>query len=425
MERTPNDKYPSDYSTHVYVLTFGPGDHPFFMFGHNAIWIRDTARDEKQMDRVYNFGTFKFDSPRLILDFLGGRLTYWLSVSSSPRAVFAGYQRENRSIAIQELRLDNEQRSNLETALELNARPENRAYKYDYFLDNCSTRVRDVIDGERSRISMTDVGKQPGRMTLREHALRMTAGSLPFYLALDIVLGPKVDRPTDRWAEMFLPEELARGLGDAQNRLRGSMEVWGEKGFRNDPVVSGPMPLVSRQTVLFEAARPPIREAAPRLGTRFFAAGLAFGLVMLALGWAGRWRRAARIALGILVAFWGLVVGFIGCFLIYVWAFTDHVVAHRNQNILICAPWAIALFVLGIGVAMGRPGATRKALALAVAAVGAVLAACALKAGIVVHQENGALIAFFVPAWLGVAAALLVLRYATALGTTALGASRP
>src|SRR5262245_23905580 len=70
-ERTPNDKYPSDYSEHVYVLTFGPGDHPFFMFGHNAIWIRDTARAETDMDRVYNFGTFKFDSPRLILDFLG------------------------------------------------------------------------------------------------------------------------------------------------------------------------------------------------------------------------------------------------------------------------------------------------------------------------------------------------------------------
>ncbi len=104
------------------------------------------------------------------------------------------------------------------------------------------------------------------------------------------------------------------------------------------------------------------------------------------------------------------MVGFIGCFLVYAWAFTDHVVAHRNQNILLCAPWAIAFTVLGIGAALGRPGATRKAFALGAAGVAAVLLACVLKLGIVRHQENGSLIAFFLPVWVGVAAALALLR---------------
>ena len=63
----------------VHVLTFGPGDHPFLKFGHDALWIHDDR--EAGTDRVYNFGTFSFDSPRLIFDFLGGRMTYWLSVS--------------------------------------------------------------------------------------------------------------------------------------------------------------------------------------------------------------------------------------------------------------------------------------------------------------------------------------------------------
>src|SRR4029077_15095181 len=98
----------------------------------------------------------------------------------------------------------------------------------------------------------------------------------------------------------------------------------------------------------------------------------------------------ARVLLCLVVGGWGLAVGFIGCFLVYAWVFTDHVVAHRNQNILLCAPWAIALVVLGVGVAMGRPGATRKAFALAAAAMGMALLACALKVGIVAHQENGA-----------------------------------
>src|SRR6202142_2806511 len=86
----------------VRIITFGPGDHPFFKFGHDAIWIHDRATDS---DRVYNFGTFVFDSPRLILDFLHGRMTYWLSVSSLA-ATREVYQRENRSIVVQELALD-------------------------------------------------------------------------------------------------------------------------------------------------------------------------------------------------------------------------------------------------------------------------------------------------------------------------------
>ena len=194
----------------VYVMTFGPGDHPFNRFGHDALLVEDRATGTQ---RVYNFGTFSFDSPRLIFDFLGGRLNYWLSVSSLP-FVLSAYEHDNRTIAVQELLLPAEAKRGLAARLVENARPENRLYKYDYFLDNCATRVRDAIDlaaGGALRRSAA----APGRMTLREHALRMTARPLWFYLALDIVLGPAVDRPVDRWGEMFLPEELARGLAVA------------------------------------------------------------------------------------------------------------------------------------------------------------------------------------------------------------------
>jgi len=405
----------------VFVMTMGPGDHPFFRFGHNAIWIRDQVAGT---DRVYNFGTFRFDSPRLIFDFLGGRLNYWLSVSSL-QSVIAGYTRENRDIAVQELGLSPREKEELRTALDVNARPENRLYKYDYFRDNCSTRVRDAVDRVASGVPHY-WAREPGRMTLRQHALRMTAQPLWLYVALDVVLGPKVDEPIDQWTEMFLPSELARGLDAVQMTfgVGGGAAVTTEDGRLVKSAPQPVPPLVSGQAQLFRAARPPILEWPPARGRAFALCGVLFGLAVFALGWAGRWRRAARVAVGILTTLWGLAVGFIGWFLVYVWAFTDHVVAHRNQNILLCAPWAIALFVLGIGVAMGRPGATRKAFALSMAALGAVLLACALKVGIVPHQENGRLIAFFLPAWVGVTAALLLLRYATASGTTALGRSR-
>jgi hypothetical protein len=375
--------YPNGDPLLVYVLTFGPGDHPFLKFGHDALWIRDLAAET---DRVYNFGTFRFDSPRLIFTFLGGRMMYWLSVSSLP-VVLEAYRHENRTIDAQLIDLPPEAKRALQAALVVNARPENSAYKYDYFLDNCSTRVRDAL----ARVGATFPDRAvPGRFTLREHALRMAAESVPFYVALDLVLGPRVDRPTDRWGETFLPAELARALDVARvSRTEGA-------------VVSG-------ETRLFAARRPPPREAPPRWGAWFLLAGAGVGASFFALGAAGRRWRALRILFGAVLAAWGLVTGFVGCFLVYVWAATDHVVAHRNHNILLCTPWAIALVVLGVGVAAGRPGAIRKASVLARASLAAALLAAALRVT-PWFQANGTLIAFFLPVWLGVAAALARLQ---------------
>ena len=171
--------------------------------------------------------------------------------------------------------------------------------------------------------------RAPGRLTLREHALRMTAQPLWLYLALDVVLGPDVDRPIDRWAEMFLPGSWRAG--------------W---PARPEPVV----PLVGDREVLFQRDR--AAAAGGAAGARdvaFFARrGWAWGCCSsrsagLRTAVAGGARRRSAL----LVALWGLVVGFIGCFLIYAWVFTDHVVAHRNQNILLCAPWAIVLVGAG------------------------------------------------------------------------------
>jgi hypothetical protein len=377
----------------VSVMTFGPGDHPFFKFGHDAIWIHDAADGS---DRVYNFGTFRFDSPRLILDFLHGRMTYWLSVSGL-QVTLASYARENRSIQVQELRLDPAVARALKTRLDVNARPENRDYKYDYFLDNCATRVRDQIDwatGGRLRA----VGRAPARLSLRDQALRMTASYLPLYLAIDVVLGPAADRPIDRWTEMFIPEELSRALDDVTL-----------------PADDGrpPRPLVALRSVPFVAHRADPPRNPPGWRGPFFGVGLGGASLFSLLGWCAvapslrrRARLAARVAFGVALAGWGLLVGFVGCFLVYVWGWTDHVVAHRNQNLLLCAPWALAFVVLGFAVAAGSPRGTRAARAVATAALAATAAELLLKVGLAQHQDNGRWIAFFAPVWVAITAAL-------------------
>ena len=373
----------------IYVMTFGPGDHPFFKFGHDALLVRDRAAGT---DRVYNFGTFRFDSPGLIVDFLHGRLTYWLSVSSLAPTV-ASYERENRTIVLQELALPAAEKQALRARLDDNARPENRDYKYDYFLDNCATRVRDAVDratGGALRAS----ARAPGRLTLREQALRMTADTPWLYLALDLVLGGATDRPIDRWAEMYIPEELERGLRAVT--LAGP---------------TGPRPLVASETVLFAANRPPPLEWPPARGVTLLLVGLGIGLVFVALGWSAPHRRPVRALLGLAVAAWGLVVGFLGCFLVYAWALTDHVVAHRNENIFLCAPWAVALAVLGVGVAFGSRRFTLGALRVAVASLLLALAGWGLKAHPAFHQHNAALIALLLPPWFGMAIGLLHARH--------------
>jgi len=371
----------------IEVLTFGPGSHPFTRFGHNALRVIDRAA---RTDIVYNFGTFRFDSPWLIVDFLQGRLRYWLS-RSSMRGTVRAYQHENRSIESQELALTPPEKRELVSRLEVNARPENRDYRYDYFTDNCSTRVRDVIDGvSRGRLRASAVGQ--GTMSLRAHALRMAAGDGPLYMALLIVLGPSADRPVDEWAEDFLPEMLQRTL---------SAVPAASAGGETRPA---PARLVSREQVLFSADRaPPPREPPNRL-LLLLGVGLGAGVLMFLLGRAGARHRSARFLFGALLALVGLVVGVVGCFLVGAWCFTPHEVVYRNENILLFAPFALALTVMGLGAAFGRAGAIRKAFLLTAASLGLAAIGCGLKMLPWSHQDNNGVILLMVPLWWGLTA---------------------
>lgn len=366
----------------IEIVTFGPGDHPFTRFGHNAIRVIDRVSHE---DRVYNFGTFSIEARGLVVDFLRGRLRYWLSVSPTADTM-ASYRRENRSIEAQTLDLSPAEQVQLVRRLEENARPENREYPYDYFYDNCSTRVRDVLDV----VSGGAVRAAPATLptgTLRGQALRMAADNLPLYLALLSVLGPSTDRPIDTWTEEFLPQMLqatlrATRLGDAAGTFR---------------------PAVSSERVIFSARRPPARAEAPRWAGLFFAAGVSIGLLFVGLGRVGRRLLVARLLFGVVLGAVGAALGFIGAFLLGAWALTPHAVVYRNQNILLFAPFALALAVLGPGVALGLRGATTKAVLTTTAAFGLASVAAILKLLPFALQDNGALIMLLLPVWLGAA----------------------
>jgi hypothetical protein len=362
----------------VSVVTFGPGDHPFFKFGHDAIWIRPDSGE----GMIFNFGTFAFDTPDLIPKFLRGRLTYWLSVSPATQALWS-YQAANRSIDVQELDLTPAQKQRLFDRLRDNAQPDRREYLYDYFWDNCSTRVRDAIDavvGGKLRVA----GSAPGHLTLRAQAQRMTA-DLPWeFVVLSFALGRTTDGPIDRWKETFLPIELRDLLRAVKVERDGLM-----------------VPLVKSERALFQADRPPLPDRPPDWTLYYLLVGLGTGGLLAGLGALGRRRVLARAAVGLASAALGLVMGLLGLILLLVWIATNHKAAHANANILQAAPWALALLPLGVGTALGRawapPGA---ALAAATVALASLLGLAAkLLPGL--SQDNLGFVALLLPIWLG------------------------
>jgi hypothetical protein len=307
---------------------------------------------------------------------------YWLSVGGVEDTV-QSYAAANRSIVAQELDLAPSQRVALWQALRLNARPENREYLYDYFYDNCSTRVRDAIDrvvDGRVRAA----GRAPATRTFRDHALRMTADLWPEAAGIDLGLGPSADKPIDRWAEAFLPERL--------NALLATVRIPDGAG--------GEKSLVKSEKVVFQDVRPAKPAQPPNWTIYFLLVGLAVGAAAVGLGRLGR-APVARVFLGCLAAMIGLVFGLLGLCLVALWAFTNHRIAHGNANIVQLAPWSVALLVFGIGAALGLPRATRRAAAVALSAAAFSVLGILLKALPGIGQSNWPFIVFCLPVWTG------------------------
>ncbi|MEE4293683.1 MAG: DUF4105 domain-containing protein, partial [Xanthomonadales bacterium] len=171
---------PGDPGTEVWLVTYGPGEVYWQRFGHNAIWVRDPARG---LDHTFNYGFFDFAQENFFLRFLMGRMRYFSAAQPSD-AEFAQYVSENRSIRAQRLALSKQQSAALVRSLLHDIRPENREYLYDYYADNCSTRVRDALDRALGGAIREAAVARPANADLRDHTRRLTQGDFWLYLGL-------------------------------------------------------------------------------------------------------------------------------------------------------------------------------------------------------------------------------------------------
>ncbi|MBD8899276.1 DUF4105 domain-containing protein [Rhodanobacter sp. DHG33] len=360
----------------VALVTYGPGDVYWERFGHDALELRDTVSGEAVN---FNYGVFDFNEKNFFLNFARGRMHYLMDAEYTGEEE-SYYVQVGRSITRQRLALTPEQASALRDFLLWNMRPENAGYNYDYYADNCTTRVRDALDKALGGIIKARLTAQSGGMTYRQQTDRLMSAQPWLMLVLDLGLGPYADQPLDAWQESFLPYEL-------QDNLRGIRVPDGHGGTQS---------LVQDEQLLSpnHVAVPPAQ--APDLRLPLGAAGLAFAIVLILA--ARRWPTMHAL----LATLWLLAAGLVGLLLLVLWTLTSHHSAWANANLLLFSPLAFLLlrapWRMRRGIAPTRFVDTVLVLQL-LAALTAVL--LHLLPGTV--QQNQPWILFALPVWLALA----------------------
>ncbi|HEU4561321.1 MAG TPA: DUF4105 domain-containing protein [Longimicrobium sp.] len=376
----------ADTAIRVVLITMGPGDQVWEKFGHNALWVHDPVAGT---DKAYNYGMFDFRQENFILNFARGRMEYWME-GIDAYLTLEHYQRYNRSVWTQELNLTPMQARLVKALLESNERPENRFYRYDYYRDNCSTRLRDILNLVlQGRLKQATADSASGT-TYRWHTRRLVgerSGDVPIYSAIDFGLGPAADRPISRWDQMFLPMKLrdevaALRVPDASGRL---------------------VPLVARQQTVFAANRPAEPSAPPRWLIGYLVTGLALAGVVAGLTRATVRNAAARFGFALVTSLWLLFAGTGGLILLGLWMVTDHEIAWRNENILQLSPLALPLVLLVPALGYGARWAHRWATRLALPMAGLSVLGLVLQILPWFNQGNGDLIALALPVNLAIA----------------------
>ena len=307
----------------ISVLTFGPGDAIFERYGHNAIRVRDTVTGS---DLAYNWGMFAFEDPGFLRRFLSGETRYWVAAFPS-QPLIEVYQSQDRATEEQILALTPTQAEALALAVARNALPAHREYRYDYFRDNCSTRVRDALDDALGGILRPQFTALQTDLTYRSESRRLSAPD-PFAQAgIELALGPKADTRMTAWETMFIPMRL-------RDHLR-SVTV---------ATAAGPVPLVAAETVHYVARRLAERTEPGGLVLGPLGPVLAmWGLLLVPLSPA--MRRRSRVPAAILTGGWFTLTGLIGVLLLGMWLGSAHVFWYRNLTLLLASPVALVVAI--------------------------------------------------------------------------------
>ncbi|TPG47978.1 DUF4105 domain-containing protein [Rhodanobacter glycinis] len=301
----------------VSLITYGPGETYWERFGHDAIELRDSGSGEAVN---FNYGVFDFNEENFFLNFARGRMHYLMD--AAPSGIDERFYIESgRSVTRQTLAMTADQAAALRDFLLWNLRPENAGYNYDYYADNCTTRVRDALDKALGGVMKAQLTARPGGMTYRQQTVRLMSAQPWLMLIMDLGLGPYADQPLDAWQESFLPEVL-------QTQLR---EVRVDNGH------GGLQPLVRGEQLTSPNRLDVPPTAAPDLRLPLALAGLVIGVLIVLT------RRRWPIGYALLGTLYLVSATIVGLILLALWTLTTHHSAWANANLLLFNPLALLL----------------------------------------------------------------------------------
>jgi len=298
-------------SAEVSVITCGPGtDELYASFGHSAFRVLDL---ENKIDRVYNYGTFDFNTPNFYGKFAQGKLLYQLRAYNFGNFL-RGYHQENRWVKGQVLDLNSNQVQAVFDFLEENAKPENRSYHYDFFYDNCSTKLYDVLEQVLGEDIVFQSDFDQADYSHRD-LIELYMGHQPWAdFGIDLALGADIDRKASSKEYMFLPDYVLEAFKSIQ--------------VKDD---SGSKPIVKRTEEILLS----YKENESQSGLSPF---ILFSICALLILWItyrdSKKKRRTKLIDTVIFT----VTGIIGIVLLLLWFATDHSATANNFNIL----WAFA-----------------------------------------------------------------------------------
>ena len=296
----------------VSVITCGSGSELYSTFGHSAFRINDPLTG---LDKIYNYGTFDFNAPNFYLNFAKGKLTYQLSTTNF-HYFLREYRYENRWVIAQVLNLNQQEIQDVYSFLENNAKPENRAYQYDFFYDNCSTKIEEVIktvlkdkiEFNNSHIKTT----KSHRDLISDYTENQQWGKF----GIDLALGSVIDREATKDEYKFLPDYIFLAFENA-TILTNSKKV----------------PLVKEEHIIIEDI--PNHKIASIFSPTPFLILLLLSMLIIWITYNNfkKGNRTKYLDFSILLS-----TGIIGIVVLLLWFATSHTATYKNLNFL----WAFA-----------------------------------------------------------------------------------
>ena len=294
----------------ISIVTAGPGSVLYEAFGHSAIRIKDPVL---QLDLIYNYGIFDFNTPDFYTNFTKGNLLYKLARYDF-KYFLASYKKDKRWVKQQVLNLNQQQKQAFLIYLENNALPENATYFYDPYFNNCATILRDItstILKDKVIFSDNNIDKNLSFRQLMDKEIPWnTWGSF----GINFILGSKLDTKPDFKQYMYLPDYVY-------------------SIFKNSTlfVKNQPESLVKREDILLD-----YKELEQKIS--IFSPFLIFSIISF-IGIFFTYRdykkkkRTKWLDFTLLFA-----TGTLGIVVIFLWFFSDHSTTPNNFNFL----WAFA-----------------------------------------------------------------------------------